>query len=161
MPRMTITEVAAHVGVHKSTVSRQVRRAGLVGADGKLDLDQYQQLRDTALDPAHQTTGRDAPRLLPVSDESGLAAERLRKMAADAELAEIAVRRQRGELLDRGAVASVLGPLLRRLRDDLVALPRDIILDPVQAQECEDAIAAKLEVVSMEIMNHGAPSPAA
>ena len=78
--RMTVTEIAAHVGVHKSTVSRQARAHNLVGADGRIDLSAYQALRANGLDPVMQTSG---PAVAASADaESGLAAERLRKMAA-------------------------------------------------------------------------------
>jgi len=109
MPRMTITATAGEVGVHKSTVSRQCRAAGLVGADGLVEIEDYRRLRAGGLDPALQTTGRQANRQAPAAafdpDAPVLAAERARKMAADAQLAELELLRKRGESLPRDLVA--------------------------------------------------------
>lgn len=100
MPRLTITEIAAEVGVHKSTVSRQVRKAGLVGDDGKVELDEYRSLRD-GLDPGLQTTGQ-AP--APVASHQVLAAVRERKLAVEAEAKELALAKLKGELIEIRAV---------------------------------------------------------
>ena len=89
MPRLTLTDVAAAVGVHKSTVSRQARRANIVGADGKVDLDEYRALRE-GLDPGLQTTGPEAASVVPrqvLADAS---------VAWDAEALQLACR-QLGE----------------------------------------------------------------
>ena len=111
MARMTITAIAAAVGVHKSTVSRQCRAAGLVGDDGLVALDEYRKLRAGNLDPALQTSGPEAGRAalsLPVADPDApiLAAERALKMAADRHLAELELQRKRGESLPRHLVAA-------------------------------------------------------
>lgn len=125
MPRLTITQIAARVGVHKSTVSRQARAHGLVGADNLVDLGEYETLRAGGLDPLLQTTGRAAAQPRGDSAEpSDLVAERTRKMAADAEAAEISLRRMKGELLDRGAVVAAVEDFGRRLRDRVLAVPR-------------------------------------
>jgi hypothetical protein len=127
MPRMNMAAIAATVGVHKSTVSRQCRAAGLVGADGLVDLEQYRTLRAGALDPALQTTGTAAARAPALIDPDApvLAAERARKMAADAQLAELELQRKRGELLQRDLVASraqaVFERALARLSEALPA----------------------------------------
>lgn len=104
MPRMTITAIAAAVGVHKSTVSRQARQGGLVGADGLVDLDQYRALRAGGLDPALQPAAPRAPVAFD-PDAPVLAAERARKMAADAQLAELELQRRRGDIFPREIVA--------------------------------------------------------
>lgn len=128
MPRLTITEVAAHIGVHKSTVSRQAKRHGLVGADGKVDLDQYTALRETSLDPALQTTGE--PQTPAAALGRGvLADERRRKMAADAELAEIELGKAKGELLDAGRIAAEQEDLARIIRDRILLVPREVAAD--------------------------------
>jgi phage terminase Nu1 subunit (DNA packaging protein) len=125
--RMTVTEIAAHVGVHKSTVSRQARSHSLVGADGKIDLAQYQALRASGLDPVMQTSG---PAAMPAGDaESGLAAERLRKMAADAQLAELELGRQQKKLLEAARVEAEHEDLTRKLRDRLLQIPQEVAAD--------------------------------
>jgi hypothetical protein len=100
MPRLTITEIAAAVGVHKSTVSRQVRARGIVGADGKVDLEEYKQLRE-GLDPGMQTTSREAATVLP---RQVLADARNRKIEAEAATKELALAKLRGELIDTRSV---------------------------------------------------------
>jgi transposase-like protein len=127
MPRLTISEIARQVGVHKSTVSRQARDRGLVGADGLVDLDAYRALRGTDLDPALQTTGKTAT--APDEDLSGLAAGRARKMAADAELAELQLAREKGKLIEAEPAARTTEDLARRLRNRVLAVPREVAHD--------------------------------
>jgi DNA-binding MurR/RpiR family transcriptional regulator len=131
MPRMTITAIAAAVGVHKSTVSRQARAAGLVGADGQVELAEYQALRSTALDPGLQTSGPAAParRILPDPDAPILAEERAGKLAADRQLAELELARRRGELLDREEVRREEEAIARELRQRILAVPREVAED--------------------------------
>jgi transposase len=125
MPRLTITEIASRVGVHKSTVSRQARARGLVGEDGKVDLEQYQALRNTDLDPALQTTGAALPRALVIDpDAPQLAVERVRKLAAERERAEIELKARKGELVSASDVASSEEDVWRMVRDKFMAAPR-------------------------------------
>lgn len=100
MPRLTITEVAAAIDVHKSTVSRQARKFGLVGEDGLVDLDEYKRARE-GLDPGLQTTGRQAGTVVP---RQVLADARTRKMTAEAEARELDLARRKGELIDTRSV---------------------------------------------------------
>lgn len=141
MPRLTITEIAGHVGVHKSTVSRQVAAHGLKGADNKVDLEQYLALRARGLDPALQTTGSVA--IGGGDAETGLAAERLRKMAADAQLAELALARQKGEVLDAGQVEAQHEDLARQVRDRILQVPREVAADCARLSD-EIAIEASM-----------------
>jgi DNA-binding MurR/RpiR family transcriptional regulator len=141
MPRLTITEIAGHVGVHKSTVSRQVAAHGLKGADGKVDLDQYQALRAGGLDPVLQTSGAAA--IGGGDAEGGLAAERLRKMAADAQLAELALARQKAELLDAAQVEAAQEDMARQLRDRILQVPREVAGDCARLSD-EIAIEASM-----------------
>lgn len=142
MPRLTITEIAKREGVHKSTVSRQSRAAELVGADGLVDLDEYRALRSTSLDPSLQTTGRGA-RLPAANDEGTLTANRTRKMAADATMAEMALHREAGRLMEteRGRIANL--EMARRVRDALMQLPAAIAPDLAGLME-ERVIEARL-----------------
>lgn len=141
MPRLTITEVAGRVGVHKSTVSRQVAAHGLKGQDGRVDLDQYLALRAGGLDPALQTTG--AAPIGGGDAEGGLAAERLRKMAADAQLAELALARQKGEVLDALQVEAEHEDIARRVRDRILQVPREVAADCARLSD-EIAIEASM-----------------
>ena len=141
MPRMQMSRIAGLVGVHKSTVSRQCRAAGLVGEDGLVELDDYRTLRAAALDPAFQTSGPDAggaaPARLPVIDPDLpiLQAERARKMAADAHLAELNLARQRGELLDRESVERAQEDRARSLRGRILAVPRIVAAELAQLSD--------------------------
>jgi DNA-binding MurR/RpiR family transcriptional regulator len=146
MPRMTITAIAAAVGVHKSTVSRQSRTWRLVGDDGLVDLDDYQRLRSAAVDPALQTSGPGAalapppgePRAMPA-----LAAGRTRKVSADAELAELELARRKEQLLDRDQAERAAEDLARRLRDRILMVPRTIARELVLLPD-EGAVAGHL-----------------
>jgi hypothetical protein len=152
MPRLNCTDLAAVAGVHKSTVSRQARAAGLVGRDGLIDQDAYLALRADGLDPALQTTGRAAP----AEDDGGLMArERARKMAADAQLAELTLEQRRGDLIPRARVAAVLGPAARRLRDRLCQVARDAVRDDADRAACDAAIHGAIETFSEEMMADG------
>jgi len=159
MPRLTITEVAAEIGVNKSTVSRQVRRHGLVGPDGRVDLEEYRRWREGGLDPALQTSGRQ---VFASSGETAgeLAEARRRKLTAEAEQAELDLAKRRGELVERSVVAEAISPCLRKLRDDLLALPRDHVADPGLSAQLEEAIAGLLERTSLEILTNGGASAA-
>jgi phage terminase Nu1 subunit (DNA packaging protein) len=138
MARLTVTALAGRAGVHKSTVSRQARAWGMVGADGLIDEDAYLAARATGLDPALQTTGADAP-----AESSDLIAERTRKMAADAKLSELALARQSGELLDRAAVERATEDRARSLRNRLLMVPRAVAADLARLGE-QRAIEARL-----------------
>jgi len=122
MPRLTITEIAAHAGVHKSTVSRQVRRHHLVGADGLADLDAYLALRASGIDPALQTSDTAA---IVGGDEKSLAAERKRKMSADAELAELELARQKHELVQVRDVETAQEDIARKVRQAVMDVARN------------------------------------
>jgi hypothetical protein len=150
MPRLTITAIAAAVGVHKSTVSRQVRAWGIAGEDGLVELEDYKARRATNIDPLLQTSGPAAgtqppPRPAPAGGEDApdLQAERARKMAADAQLAELALAKQRGELLDREAVERAQEDRARSLRARILMVPRAIAHELAVLAD-DKAIAAHL-----------------
>jgi hypothetical protein len=155
MPRLTITEIASRVGVHKSTVSRQARARGLVGEDGKVDLDQYQALRQTDLDPALQTTGTARPRSLVIDpDAPQLAVERARKLAAEAERAEIELKARKGKLVSADDVASAEEDVWRTVRDKLMGAPRawaDDLLDVTEPSVMEARLRRRFNAMLREI----------
>lgn len=144
MPRMSVTKIARALDLHKSTVSRQARAWDLVGRDGLIDLDEYRARRGTDLDPALQPLPPAQGRGDHAGDDAGLQVVRARKMTADAERAELELRHRRGELVDRAIVVATLGPWIRELRDELLGIPREAILDPVLASDCEDRISSAL-----------------
>jgi DNA-binding MurR/RpiR family transcriptional regulator len=147
MARLTMTEVAAAVGVHKSTVSRQARAAGIVGADGKVDLDEYRAMRD-GLDPGLQTTGRAAAAVKPGSQ---LADERLLKLQIERKQKQYALAKQLGEMMDTpsidAAAANVFGRAIQAFLD--MASPLSVRLavmtDP-------GAIAEAVQAATKEVM---------
>lgn len=158
--RLTVTDIAERVGVHKSTVSRQVRAWGLVGDDGLVDVAAYLARRDDTLNPAQQRKPAATPRA------EGYSSASAREKAAKAELAEMQVQERRGELVPRAAIEATYGPLTRQLRDDLIAIPRDTVLDPVHATDTENAIIAALARFSDRVRamlpatNDGGATPA-
>lgn len=121
MPRLSLTDIAARCSVHKSTVSRQARAAGLVGEDGKVDLAAYQALR-SGLDPAFQTS----PASVPLTKTDEMSEERLRQLAANREKAEIELAIRKGELVPLAEVAGEQEDVFRQLRDALMQLPRQL-----------------------------------
>jgi hypothetical protein len=90
---------------------------------------------------AHADPARSTRQVSEASDAT-YARQRARKTAADAERAEIELKARKGELLDRGLITTTLGPWIRELRDNIRAVPRDTVLDPVQAADCEARIEA-------------------
>lgn len=85
---------------------------------------------------------------LPATDDATYAHQRARKAAADAETAEIELKRLKGELIPRAGVTQTLGPWVRELRDSILGAPRDTVLDPVQAADCEAKLAKVLTLFS-------------
>ena len=157
MPRLTGAEIGKRLGIHKSTVSRQARAAGLMGADKLIDLDAYQAHRATGLDPLLQTAGRAVP--TEEAEPSALAIERQRKMAADASRAELELRIREGEFIARSKVMLTLGPVAKRLRDTLCAVARDAVRDPDDRAAAEKAIQAAVARFAEELTGDAA-SPA-
>jgi AcrR family transcriptional regulator len=155
MPRLSITDIAARVGVHKSTVSRQARAHGLVGADGKVDLADYQKLRDTSLDPGLQTSSGASGGLLPADlDGPVLAAERALKLAADRERAQIELAARKGELVPAADVASAEEDVWRTVRDKLMGAPRawaDQLLDVSEPAVMEARLRRSFNALLREI----------
>jgi AcrR family transcriptional regulator len=155
VPRLSITDIAARVGVHKSTVSRQARANGLVGPDGKVDLAEYQTLRQTSLDPALQTGA--APQAgLSLADVDGpvLAAERALKLAADRERAQIELAARKGELVPAADVASAEEDVWRTVRDKLMGAPRawaEQLLDVSEAAVMEARLRRSFNALLREI----------
>ena len=165
MPRLSVTDIAKHAGVHKSTVSRQVAAHGLRGADGKVDLDSYLTLRESGLDPLLQTTGRAAQPS--GSGEGGLTAQRERKVAADAELAELELGRQKGRLLEADRVEAVQEDLTRKLRDRLLQVPQEVAADCARLGDeiaiqktLTQAIRRALDGLAEEMSKEDVPSAA-
>lgn len=144
MPRMTITAIAAAVGVHKSTVSRQARAASLVGADGLVEYDDYVALRSTALDPALQTSGSGpVPAKRQSAEPSALAGERAGKIAADRRLAELELARKLSQVVEVAGVDRAQEDMARQLRDRILRVPRAIAGELALLPD-EAAIAAHL-----------------
>jgi hypothetical protein len=143
---MTMTDISKVMDVHKSTVSRQARAWGLVGEDGLVDLDAYRARRAGDLDPALQTTGRPAAAVsLPADDAPFIVADRARKMAADASLAELQLARQRASVLDRQAVMAAVEDYARQLRDRVLQVPREVASDCARLAD-DRAIEARLSM---------------
>ena len=91
-------------------------------------------------DPARGRRGADVV----LGADASYAKERTRKTRAEADRAEMELRARKGELLERAVVVDTLAPQLRQLRDDILAVPRDHVLDPVQAAACEAALSETL-----------------
>lgn len=156
---LTFAAFAAVIGKSRPYVSKLVAegriRPPALTAERKIIAHlAEQQIAETA-DPMRGASVR-------VVDSASVAGSKARRAAADAERAEIEVRRarteeqvRRGELLERAAVAAAIGPLLRDLRDQVLSTPREHVLDPAQAAACEEAMRGQFQRLSDRILNHG------
>lgn len=153
-PRLTVTQLAERVGVNKSTVSRQVRAWAMVDADGLIDPEAYI-ARRAELDPALQRRAAPAPRAAVYASAKAM------RESHQATLAGLEVQRRLGELIERDIVATTLVPHLVRLRDALLAVPRDHVLDIDEAAACEEAIRDVLTQFSDSLETLVGADPAA
>lgn len=78
------------------------------------------------------------------ASDATYARQRARKTAAEAERAELELRARKGELIERSQIAPALSGWVRELRDAILSAPRDVVLDPVQASDCEAALSTAL-----------------
>ena len=112
-------EYAEHRGCSAAYVSKLIRQGKLAApalmADGTINVALADQMLGTAplLEP-------EAP---PPSGGPSYSAERARREAAEAHLAELKLAQQRGETLSRSDVARATFDIFRTLRDTLQALP--------------------------------------
>ena len=115
MPRLQGVQVARELGLNKSTVSRQARAWGLVGADGLIDLDQYRARRDADLNPlmsrepgpwAAAPPNAAAPDLGATPAPATVASANAERTALQAELLRLRLDREAGRQLHADAVAS-------------------------------------------------------
>ena len=155
---VTFEAFARIIGRSRPYVSKLVKDGRIHGealtADRKIIPPLAQQQIADSADPGRGAHGRPAGATV-----GTFATERARLVAAQAERAELDLLERRGELIPRSIVAETLSPVLRKLRDDLVGIPRDIVADSEQADQCEAAIAAALERAATEILNHGGAQP--
>jgi hypothetical protein len=156
---VTFEAFARIIGKSRPYVSKLVKDGRIIApaltVDRKIIPGLARQQIAKGADPAR--SARSAPG---GATDATFASQRARMVAAQAERAELDLMERRGELIQRTVVADVVGGALRKLRDDLVGVPRDIIIDPGQAAQCEEAITAALERASVEILSHGGGSPA-
>lgn len=161
----TFAAFAVRIGKSRPYVSK-LKADGRIGArcfDAEGRIIPRLALEDMAAnaDPARSRSAASAD-----AADATYARHRADKTAADAALAQLTLQERRGELVPRVAIAATLGPWIRELRDSIQAAPRDTVLDPVQAAECEAAIVAALEQFTgrlasyaQESSNGGAGAP--
>jgi hypothetical protein len=124
-----VSEAARQLGVHKSTISRQVA-AGIIpnhGTDAQplVDVEEAKRARAEGLDRSKQR-GQDAPlfreRRSPDDDDAGEAspgyqAARTEREQINARRARLELERELGNLLDKGEVVDAFFTLGARLRE--------------------------------------------
>jgi hypothetical protein len=144
---------AQHRGCSAAYISKLIRRGALAApallSDGRVNVVLADQMLGS---PGANEDREDSSAAAAGLTGESLTDQRRRKVAAEAELAELELARKRGELVPRALVAEVLGPLLRKLRDDLIGIPREVLDDGHQAERCEAAIVAVLERTSNGIL---------
>lgn len=147
---LTFTAYAERIGKSRPYVSKLVTLGRISARSLTPDRKIIPSLADEDIargaDPA-----RGAIVALPMADDATYAHQRARKAAADAETAEIELSRLKGELIPRSQVQQTLGPWLRELRDTILSVPRDTVLDPVQAADCETALTKALAAFSSRL----------
>lgn len=159
----TFAAFAVRIGKSRPYVSK-LKAEGRIGArcftpDGKII--PRLALEDMAAhaDPARTTRGTAA---VAEASDATYARQRARKTAAEAERAELELKARKGELIERVAIAATLRPWVRELRDAIMAAPRDTVMDPVQAADCEAALTTclaefleRLASIESETPSHG------
>jgi hypothetical protein len=157
---VTFAAFAVTIGKSRPYVSKLVAQGRIrppaLTPDRKIIPDLAQAQIAEMADPARGKGGAAS-----VEIGGSYASNKARLAAAQAERAEIELQERRGELVERAAVADTLAPLLRKLRDDILTVPRDVLADIDQADQCEAALAAVLDRTATEILTHGAASPGA
>jgi len=113
-----------------------------------------QQLADAA-DP-----GRRRSTAGTVSTETTYTRERTALVAAQRERQETENRQRRGELIERRAVAAVIPPAARRLRDAILQQVRDRVSSDTERAALLADIAAATETFIAEALPDGGPAPA-
>lgn len=172
---MGISEAALAVGVNKSTISRY-RSGGLVRSFGTaarplVSLAEVQAVRANDLDPAKRRVEPVPSAPAPVSADSSLAAERVRKTRAEADRAELDLAERQRELVERAPVEDAgfeIGVMLRNLlaqrspmlAQKLVGAP-DQRTAALLIEEADRALLAKLDEAVERLLNeagiHGVP----
>lgn len=164
---LTFAAYATRIGKSRPYVSKLVAEGRITGRALTEDRKIIPHLADEDIARGADPARSRAVATLPTSDDATYAHQRARKAAADAETAEIELQRLKGELIPRSQVAQALGPWVRELRDSILGAPRDTVLDPVQAADCEAELvkvlthfSGRLAQLSMEITNDGGAAAA-
>lgn len=162
---LTFAAYAERIGKSRPYVSKLVAQGRITARAMTADRKIIPALADEDIargaDPA-----RSAAPVLPVADDATYARQRARKAAADAETAEIELQVLKGDLIRRSIVSQTIAPWIRELRDNILGVPRDTVLDPVQAADCEAALARALaefsaRLAAMETTSDGGAAAAA
>jgi hypothetical protein len=150
MARLKGVEVAAALGVNKSTVSRQARAWKLVGADGLIDLDEYRARRERELNPLmSREPAAEAPAAQPAGPT--VASANAERTALQAELLRLKLDREAGKQLDAAAVASEVAEAGGVFRAALGALPSKLALDLARESDPE-AVERRLALAFDELL---------
>jgi hypothetical protein len=128
MPRLKGVEVAAELGLNKSTVSRQARAWNLVGADGLIDLDAYRARRETERNPL-MVRDQPSPAAAPDPPSGSVASAAAEHKSLQAELLRLRLDREAGRQLDAAAVGSEVAEAGGIFRAALNALPSRLAVD--------------------------------
>jgi hypothetical protein len=149
MTRFLPAEIARRTGLNKSTVSRQLRQwPHLVDEAGTVDLDAYLAARAGGVDPLLQTRGVASGAL---AEPSELVRERTRKLAAEAERAELELRARKAELVDRDAAFRAVQDAFIDVRSRILAAAREAAPDLARLST-EEEMRQHLETVLRDAM---------
>ncbi|NKC33489.1 terminase small subunit [Falsiroseomonas selenitidurans] len=160
----TFAAFALRIGKSRPYVSKLVAEGRISAASLTADRKIVPRLALADIEAAADPARAKASAVPPAAEADGtFAHQRARKTRADADRAELELQARRGELVERATIAATLGPWVRELRDNVLAVPRDTVLDAVQASALEDGIndvfeafAARLSGLAAGGMNGGA-----
>lgn len=159
MAMLSIRGYARARGCSQTAVQKAIRAGRIALTEGKIDSEAADRAWARNTDPAQQRGTLVAPAGREGADGAvpgtlTYASARARREAALAEMAEIELQRQRGELVQTKAVCERIRALARGARDMLLALPDRLaprLAGESDPFECHRILLEELERVCCEI----------
>ena len=154
---------ARHRGIDASAVVQAVK-AGRIKKDGRGQIDFAKADKDWAANtkPRMDSAPPTAPETTSESGTPDYFAERARKAAADARLAEMKADERAGKLLDADATKKAITAMHVAIRDGLAAIPRKcapMVHSAKDVRECEEIIDRQISDVLNRLSLELTPPP--
>lgn len=158
MTEMTQAEYARHIGKTKQYVGKLVRTGKLVlTPDGLLDSDVSDAARKGTADPARELAQNEAAgAVLTNEDAMSYTKARTQRELLKGQHEELKYRRAAGELVEVGAIESVLKDIFRDLRESLQGLPtitKGRLVSMVDEREIQVYLNGEIHTLLEDISN--------